>query len=863
MYQTSQLINRRPNMRQLTGRARDIQEDDDDDFGISSFAKSKVDDDDEKFKNQNSDPDFLDSLLKKKSRNDSKIDKSNNSSIIPSTPPPQSTSKKSDQEISNTDPKKGQTQTQNNTGNKDTPQQQQQSKQSQQTPAKPNTTQPFQTPDPKQQQQQQKTPAQQQSQTKTPQAQPQPSQQSQTPQQQKTPQQSQTPQQTKTPQQTQTPQQTKTPQQQPSQTQTPVTNKTQQNQKQTPAPAPKEIVDPAQSIQNKPSAKKEDPKNQPPPPEQPSKVQPPPKVEQPSKTDSSNKGNQQPSQPQQQPQQNRIDQDDQEQQKGPQVSENRPTFVRRGKNTQIVKDVVKNIKTMPDDRIKALEPKNNIEVSKKLSLKFAPQKEYTDQTFPPNDLQVFQVFGHGQVDFKRFNLGRDQDTHQVVDPNDIVPGQQSSPLLQVLAAIAEQPQLITKILEDQVINEFGFYYARLCIGGVWKYILVDDLLGYFKGEPVGARTTIDNNKLKSLQKSNPGYQSEIWPFLIEKAFAKEYGSYEDASVNATVQDFLQETTGAPTTVEQISENVLKSLTQNDVALVHLPDGIFTFLNSDGKDVTLRNPWGWVKNQPSTSQPEGEFKIPIKSLIGKQITIAKFVPNNYHISYNLKANSDAYTSFHVDARSDTVATFRLHQRDERYFRNNISKKYDYCNARLLVFDEQQYLIAQDYGQYKTLSVNVNLQKGKYTVVILLDFLTEQLYDSTLTFYGTQPVEISRIDYRQQPNLLAQLYTKEAISKGQRKQNGQVEEFTYVSDNKLTILAWKYNGTQPNKWSKDLSKQQNRNTMRPITFVNVADLQQLKVLTTEQIKQLKLSSWQDASSFNIEFTQQNNTYAVVFK
>ncbi|CAD8080140.1 unnamed protein product [Paramecium sonneborni] len=854
MYQQSQLINRRPNMRQLTGRARDIQDDDDDDPGISSFARSKVDDDDEKFKNQNSDPDFLDSLLRKKSRNDSKVDKSNNSSIIPSTPPPQSTSKKSDQEISNTDPKKGQAQTQNNTGNKNTPSQQQQQKQQQQqqqqTPAKPNTTQPFQTPDPKQQQTQQKTPIQQPQQTKTPQ--------------QQQPQQSQ-PQQSQTPQQTKIPQQTKTSQQQPAQSQTPVTNKAQQNQKQTPAPPSKDIIDPTKSISNKPSAKKDEQKNQQPPTskfdQQPSKVEQPNKNEQPPKNDQqSQKINQE---KQQQPQQNRIDQDNQQNQQPPQVSENRPNFVRRGKNTQAVKDIVKNIKIIPEDRIIALEPKNNIEVSKKLSLKFAPQKEYIDPTFPPNDLQVFQVFGHGQVDFKRFNLGREQDTHQVVDPNDIVPGQQSGTLMQVLAAIAEQPQLITRIMEDQIINQFGFYYARLCIAGVWKYILVDDLLGYFKGQPVGSTTTVDNNKLKQLQKSNPGFQSEIWPFIIEKAFAKEYGSYEDAFKNATVADFLQETTGAPTSVQQINENLLKSLTQSDIALVHLSDGIYTYLNQDGKDITLRNPWGWNNNLPNNTQPEGEFKIPIKNIIGKQITIAKYVPNYYHVSYNLKANNDAYSSFYLDVQQNTVATFRLHQRDERYFRNNISKKYDYSYARLLVFDAQQQLIAQDYGQFKTLIVNVNLQRGKYTIVILLDFLNEQLYDSTLTFYGNQSIEINRINYRSQPNLLAQLYTQEAINKGQKKQNGQVDEFTYVSDNKLTIIAWKYNGDQLNKWNKDLSKQTNKNNMKPITFVNQADIQQLKVLTTEQIKQLKLSSWQNATSFNIEFTQQNNTYAVVFK
>jgi hypothetical protein len=40
---------------------------------------------------------------------------------------------------------------------------------------------------------------------------------------------------------------------------------------------------------------------------------------------------------------------------------------------------------------------------------------------------------------------------------------------------------VSRILEDQAINENGFYYARLCIGGVWKYILLDDHLGYLNG----------------------------------------------------------------------------------------------------------------------------------------------------------------------------------------------------------------------------------------------------------------------------------------------------------------------------------------------------------------------------------------------
>lgn len=82
-------------------------------------------------------------------------------------------------------------------------------------------------------------------------------------------------------------------------------------------------------------------------------------------------------------------------------------------------------------------------------------------------------------------------------------------------------------------------------------------------------------------------------------------------------------------------------------------------------------------------------------------------NNYHVSYNLKATHDAYSSFSVTVASPTTATFRLHQRDERYFRNNISKKYKYAYGRILIFDEQKEFVAEDFGQVKTLSATADL------------------------------------------------------------------------------------------------------------------------------------------------------------
>jgi hypothetical protein len=47
------------------------------------------------------------------------------------------------------------------------------------------------------------------------------------------------------------------------------------------------------------------------------------------------------------------------------------------------------------------------------------------------------------------------------------------------------------LIEDQKVNSNGFYYVRLNINGVWRYIAVDNKLPASNGEALGAQSFND------------------------------------------------------------------------------------------------------------------------------------------------------------------------------------------------------------------------------------------------------------------------------------------------------------------------------------------------------------------------------------
>ena len=112
-----------------------------------------------------------------------------------------------------------------------------------------------------------------------------------------------------------------------------------------------------------------------------------------------------------------------------------------------------------------------------------------------------------------------------------------SRLLCAFASLAEFPGEIKRIFtlpghkEPQSLNEAGVYDLRLCLGGQWKRIRVDDYFPCkFHGDTLYARS----------------HGPELWVLLLEKAFAKACGDF-DSLRSGWAYEALMDLTGAPTT----------------------------------------------------------------------------------------------------------------------------------------------------------------------------------------------------------------------------------------------------------------------------------------------------------------------------
>ncbi|CAG7733320.1 unnamed protein product, partial [Allacma fusca] len=99
-----------------------------------------------------------------------------------------------------------------------------------------------------------------------------------------------------------------------------------------------------------------------------------------------------------------------------------------------------------------------------------------------------------------------------------------------IATVASKPQLVRKLILTQVVDPAGVYILRLFKDGVWKTVIIDDLIPCDESNcPVFAQAK----------------GKQLWVSLLEKAQAKLYGSYH-ALKNGSTYEGLISLTGSPT-----------------------------------------------------------------------------------------------------------------------------------------------------------------------------------------------------------------------------------------------------------------------------------------------------------------------------
>lgn len=137
----------------------------------------------------------------------------------------------------------------------------------------------------------------------------------------------------------------------------------------------------------------------------------------------------------------------------------------------------------------------------------------------------------GEEEFSLFNE---------ISPQSLIHGQlENSYFMCVMSALAERPALIRRLFDADKPNQEGLYAVWLNLSGGWQQILVDD---FFPIEIHGNACEFAFSRTQ---------EDEIWPLILEKAYAKAFGSY-DLIAAGNLMHTLRDLTGAP---YEVLENI--------------------------------------------------------------------------------------------------------------------------------------------------------------------------------------------------------------------------------------------------------------------------------------------------------------------
>jgi len=209
------------------------------------------------------------------------------------------------------------------------------------------------------------------------------------------------------------------------------------------------------------------------------------------------------------------------------------TGVPPGDDCKAIEEILRKSEDVICDRIERFEEASNHPYTDFTSLCHSSGLHFIDVDFPPTKTSL----GHtkSSVQWRRITDIFDSPTmFQTIDPSDILQGSLGDCwFLSSLASVSERPNLIKRLMKTKKINECGIYEVSLFKKGILHTYILDEYLPCSPfGKPIFTKTK----------------SSELWTMLLEKAYAKSFGSYE-ALVSGDSCDGLTDLTGCP--VEKI------------------------------------------------------------------------------------------------------------------------------------------------------------------------------------------------------------------------------------------------------------------------------------------------------------------------
>lgn len=368
-----------------------------------------------------------------------------------------------------------------------------------------------------------------------------------------------------------------------------------------------------------------------------------------------------------------------------------------------------------------------------------------------------------------------------IRPDDIVQGYLGNCyFLTALTVMAEHPELIRRLFDDDVISENGVYAVWINVNGVWRNIIVDD---YF---PV--------------QRSNQGFKpafsctsaKDIWLMLLEKAYAKAYGSYFDI-IGGNPVNALRDLTGAPfETIKDLSNSNyvwlrVKSALQKQCLVVCSPPVIqFMTRKNDETDeisgivysildarevidsfrrkhliIKVKIPWGnfqwkgdfsynslhWTRELKQQlcdfDQKERLYWFKIEEFVRQfeSVSIISLQPNYLSNSITLREVTSKISIVRLELAEKTHISIAVNQLDPKLVDN---PDYTYSPfrvtfGRLTGKSGIEYIDAVVSNE-RTIFIDKTLEYGAYVILIEPNWVSDEANEFTISTYSEKSVEL---------------------------------------------------------------------------------------------------------------------------
>ena len=433
-----------------------------------------------------------------------------------------------------------------------------------------------------------------------------------------------------------------------------------------------------------------------------------------------------------------------------------------------------------------------------------------------------------------------------ISPDDILQGRLGDCyFLCALSSLAEHPDLILRLFDWDLRVDNGIYSVWLNLNGQWRNYVVDDWFPCYL-----------NRQMKTELAFSRTEQMELWVCVLEKVYAKAYGSYWDI-VGGDPAVALRDLTGAPydriddwdnldASWEKIvtadkNKNVLTCFTRsgktveekNSLGIVQghaysILD-VQEVIDSRGRRARLlqiRNPWGqfeW-KGDFSDNSPlwtneyktklkvreidDGVFWIKLEDFIKyyQEVCALKVNPlcfsNHAHISMKNGVNRSVVR---LVVPNDVAMNISVDAVDSRLVDD---PKYSYPLVRLTLArinnNDLEYVTSLFSGE-KTLFLDFSAKKGEYILLVEAYWYYPNFRELVVSTYSEclPELEILNLSSQQINQTELKIWKNYAVnnvasmkSMGQRRIGNSVNLETFVFDSKkgaMILRAFRNTGT----------------------------------------------------------------------